>query len=73
MDVAYSRKPTPNIISSTKFDEKAQRDHFAKTVAAARGCRLEIVQRDTYTTCDEPERFVRLVQIAREEASAHVH
>lgn len=73
MNVAYSRKPTPNIISSPKFDEKAQRDHLAKTVAAARGCRLEIIQRDTYTTCNEPERFVRLVQIAREEAAAHRH
>lgn len=69
--VAYSRKPTPNLISSDRWDESAQREHIARTVAAARGCRLEIIQRDVYTACNHPERFIRLVEIAREEAVKH--
>lgn len=64
--VAYSRKPTPNIISGERFDESQERDCLAKTVDAAHGCRLEIIQRDVYVTNDQPERFVRLVELARE-------
>jgi hypothetical protein len=64
--VAYSRKPTPNIISAERFDESQQRDCLAKTVDAAHGCRLEIIQRDVYVTNDQPERFIRWVELARE-------
>lgn len=71
-DVAYSRKPTPNLISSERWDECAQREHITKTVAAARGCRLEIIQRDVYTTCNQPERFVRWVEIVRQEAARQI-
>jgi hypothetical protein len=67
--VAYSRKPTPNILSADRYDEAQQRDHLARTVDAAHGCRLEIIQRDVYTTRNQPQRFVRWVQLAREEGA----
>lgn len=66
--VAYSRKPSPNFFMAPVFDEAAVREHLAATVAAARGCRLEIIQRDVYTTHNQPLRFARWVELVREAA-----
>lgn len=67
--IVYSRKPSPNFVSAERFDEDAFRAHIARTVAAARGCSLEIIQRDVYVTNNSPERFVRWVEICREECA----
>jgi len=67
--IAYSRKPRPTLFMAPVYDEGAVREHLAKTVACARGCRLEIIQRDVYTTHDEPRRFVRWVELVREAAA----
>jgi hypothetical protein len=64
--VVFSRKPSPNLISFERFDEQALRDHFAETVAEARGCSLEIIQRDIYTTHHSPDRLRRWVELARD-------
>ncbi len=64
--IVYSRKPSPNFISAPVFDEPAFRAHVEKTVAAARGCRLEIIQRDVYTTQGQPDRLQRWIDIVRE-------
>ena len=69
--VVYSRKPTPNILSAEHFDENAQRAHLQATIEAAHGCRLEFIQRDVYTTNNQPERFVRWVELVREVAQKH--
>ena len=68
--VVYSRKPRPTLFMDPTYDEKAVREHLAKTVDCARGCRLEIIQRDVYTTHDEPRRFGRWVELVREAAAA---
>lgn len=64
--IVYSRKPDPNLISHARFDADALKKHFLKTAEAARGCRLEIIQRDVYVTANQPERFITWVEKARE-------
>jgi len=65
----FSRKPNPTLISTESFDESAIRDDLRCTLAAARGCRLEIIMKDVHTLNNAPERLPRWVQIAREEIS----
>ncbi len=64
--VAYSRKPSPNFFLEPTYDENAVRAHLEKTVDAAVGCKLEVIQRDVYNVNNHPERFVRWVEIVRE-------
>ena len=66
--VAYSRKPSPNFFMEQTYDEGAVRAHLDNTIAAAAGCRLEIIQRDVLNVHNQPERFVRWVEIVREAA-----
>jgi hypothetical protein len=68
--IAYSRKPRPTLFMPPVYDEGAVRDHLAKTVDCARGCSLEIIQRDVYTTHDQPQRFGRWVELVRAAALA---
>lgn len=68
--VVFSRKPDPNLLSGPVMCDEEIRAHIAETVAIAQGCRLEFIQRDVYTTCNEPERFSRWVEIVREAAEA---
>jgi len=68
--IVYSRKPSPNYLSGERFDAGALADHFARTVDAARGCSLKIVQRDIYVTHEEPDRLRRWVEIARDACRA---
>lgn len=65
-NVIYSRKPSPNYIGVGSFDEEAFAGHIGRTLKAARGCKLEIIFRDVYTLCGEPERPGRAIKIARE-------
>jgi hypothetical protein len=62
----YSRKPNPSIISTSHFDEDAIRADLRKTLAAAGGCRLEIIMKDVHTLNNQPERLPRWVELARE-------
>jgi hypothetical protein len=68
--IAYSRKPRPTLFMGPVYDEGAVREHLAQTIHCARGCSLEIVQRDVYTTNNDPLRFVRWVELVREAARA---
>lgn len=66
--VVYHRKPSPNVLGvGSVLDEDGLRAHFRKTVRAARGCTLEITQRDVYTLGNTYEKVARYVEIAREE------
>jgi hypothetical protein len=69
--IVYSRKPSPNLFMGPVFDEGAVRAHLEKTVACAQGCRLEFIHRDIYITNNEPQRFVRWVELAREAGTKH--
>lgn len=65
--VIYHRKPSPNFIGVDEvFDEEGWRQHIIKTLKAARGCNLEISQRDVYSLKGDLERPRKAVKIIRE-------
>lgn len=66
-EIVYSRKPNPALISTAVFDEAAIRRDLAKTLRAARGCRVELVMKDVHTVNNEPARAARWVELARDE------
>jgi hypothetical protein len=66
--VIYSRKPSPNFLGVGKvFDEEGFRAHIDATLRAARGCALEIINRDVYTLTGDPAKAARAVRVMREE------
>ena len=66
------RKPDPTLIGvGSVLDEDAVRAHFRKTVGAAEGCTLEIVQRDVYQIHNTYEKVRRYVELIREECEGH--
>ena len=70
--VIFHRKPSPNYLGVDRvLDEDAFRAHIRKTVQAARGCKLEIAQRDVYTIHNNEEKARRYVAIIREEIENH--
>lgn len=63
----YHRKPSPNYLGiGAALDEEAFRKHIDKTVTTARGCTLEIAQRDVYTVNRDIKKVRRYVEIIRE-------
>ena len=71
-NVIYHRKPSPNFLAvGDTMDEEAIRQHIRKSLYAARGCKMEITQRDIYSLNHNPEKGRRFVQIIREEIEDH--
>lgn len=65
--IIYHRKPSPNFLGvGAALDEDAFRKHIEKTVKTARGCKLEIAQRDVYTINHDINKVRRYVEIIRE-------
>ena len=65
--IIYHRKPNPTYLGvGIRLDEDAFRQHIEKTIKTARGCKLEICQRDVYTVNKDMDRVRRYVQIIRE-------
>ncbi|HEY3415525.1 MAG TPA: hypothetical protein VGM23_01460 [Armatimonadota bacterium] len=62
----FSRKPNPAYIS-TKWEEDVVREDLRRTLEATNGLNVELVLKDVHTVSNEPWRFRRWVQIAREE------
>lgn len=66
-DIIYLRKPSPNYLGVGKeLDEEAFRAHIEKTLRVAKGCKLEIAQRDVYTVSRSAAKVRRYVEIIRE-------
>ena len=66
-DIIYHRKPSPNYLGLDKvLDEDAFRSHIEKTLLTARGCHLEITQRDVYTIHHDLNKVRRYVQLIRQ-------
>lgn len=66
-DIIYHRKPSPNYLGvGSSLDEDAFRAHIEKTLKTARGCHVEITQRDVYTINNDISKVQRYVQIIRE-------
>lgn len=67
-NIVYHRKPAPNFLGVGRtLDEDGFRAHIRKTVNAAKGCNLEITQRDVYTVGGSIDKVRRYVEIVREE------
>ena len=65
--IIYHRKPSPTYLGvGTNLDEDAFRKHIEKTVKTAKGCKLEICQRDVYTVNNDMNKVRRYVEIIRE-------
>jgi hypothetical protein len=63
----YSMKPRPSDLAMDTVDEDRIRAEIRQDLEATKGCRLEIIMKDTHTIRHEPERLIRWVQIVREE------
>lgn len=65
--IIYHRKPSPNFLGvGENLDENAFREHIEKTLTTARGCNVEITQRDVYTVNNDINKVKRYVEIIRE-------
>ena len=53
------------------LDEDEVRKAIQKSLHAARGCKMEITQRDVYTIHNNVDKARRYVQIIREEIDKH--
>ncbi len=70
--VIYHRKPSPNFLGvGTTLEEEVVREHIRKTLQAAKGCKLEITQRDVYTINKDIKKAKRYVDIIKEEITNH--
>ncbi|MGB8451830.1 MAG: hypothetical protein WCD89_05795 [Anaerocolumna sp.] len=70
--VIYHRKPSPNYLGiGSALDEDAVRKHIRKSLLAARGCNMEITQRDVYTINHDIQKAHRYVEIIREEIESY--
>lgn len=66
-DIIYHRKPSPNFLGvGAELDEAGFREHIEKTIKTARGCHLEITQRDVYTINHDLDKVRRYVNIIRD-------
>lgn len=71
-DIVYLRKPSPNLLGvGDILDEQAVTEHISKTVTAAKGCTLEIAQRDVYSVSKSPEKVRRYVELLRKCCENH--
>jgi len=67
-NIIFHRKPSPNYLGVDKnLDEDAFRKHIRETLNSAKGCFLEITQRDVYTIHHDENKAKRYVDIIREE------
>ena len=71
-NVIFHRKPSPNYLGvGAVMDEDAVRESLRKTLHAARGCKLEITQRDVYTVNRDISKAKHYVDIIKEEIANH--
>lgn len=64
----FSMKPNPADLAMDSFDGDRIRQILRHDLEVSRGCRVEVVLKDTHTIRNDPARVVRFMQIAREEA-----
>lgn len=66
----FSMKPNPAELAMTSFDEDRIRTGLRQVLQKTRQCRVEVIMKDNHTIGGDPQRVVRWVQIAREEAES---
>ncbi|MBI2914717.1 MAG: hypothetical protein HYY08_02215 [Firmicutes bacterium] len=62
----FSYKPHPGVLAGEHLNEEAIRAPLENAMRIARGCRLEIIMKDTHTVRNDPWRIERWTQIAGE-------
>ena len=65
--IIYHRKPSPNLLGASVFDEDAYAWHIRETLEAARGCKLEFSLRDIYSLGGEKSRAKRVIRLIKEQ------
>lgn len=71
-NIIYHRKPTSTLLGLPgELNEEEIRKHIQKTLRAAKGCHLEITQRDIYTLQGDWKKGRRYVDIIKEEVENH--
>jgi len=67
--IIFNWKPNPAVLAGVDFDENWARRDIRETIdiCRANGCALDIVMKDTHTCQNQPWRFDRWAEIAREE------
>lgn len=64
----FHRKPSPNYLGvGTNLDEEEFRKHIRRSILAAKGCEMEITQRDVYTINHDIAKAKRYIDIIKEE------
>jgi len=65
--ITFLRKPPATLLGmdTPELDEDAVLSCFCKTAQAAKGCKLEIAQRDVYMVGGSAGKVRRYVQLAR--------
>jgi len=72
-NIVYLRKTSPNYLGvGVNLDESALRVHVNKTIVAAKGCFLELIQNDVHQINGTWEKVRRFVDILRECSENHV-
>jgi len=68
----FSWKPHPGVLAADTFDEDFVRQTLRRglQVLKKNDCRVEIIMKDCHTIRHDPQRVIRWVQIAKEEAEA---
>ncbi len=64
----FSMKPHPGVLAEDTLDEEDIRKHLRQALKTTRDCRVEVVMKDNHTIRRDPNRVIRWVKIAREEA-----
>ena len=73
-NIVFVRKPTANMLGvQRELDETAVKEYFRKTATAARGCRLEITQRDVYLLHGNTDKVRRYVELIRDAVDRYWH
>ncbi len=67
----FSYKPSPAVLAGEHLDETDIRRTLSHCLDVARGCKVEIIMKDTHTLRGEPERLTRWTEIAREVADEY--
>jgi len=66
----FSMKPSPTDLAMPDFDEEHIRRKMRRSMQITRDCRVEVIMKDNNTICNDPQRVVRWVRIAREESES---
>ena len=64
----FSMKPNPAALAAPSFDEEQIRADLRESFRVTRDCRVEAIMKDNHTIQNDPQRVIRWVRIAREEA-----